>query len=100
METGGRMMKCIWCNQEEATETVKDCVWIEPQGKETLMVTNVPAIDCPTCKDIYLSDEMTEQVEEMINSVNLNKLGLHFSYEELMKSPRVSIFDLYKQSKM
>lgn len=92
-------MKCIWCNQDESIETVKDCTWIEPQGKDYLVVTGVPAIDCPTCKDIYLEDSMTEDVEDAINSVNLEKLGLKFSYQELMAAPRHSIFDLYKQSK-
>jgi uncharacterized YokU family protein len=91
-------MKCVWCDQEGAKETVKDCTWIEPEGKEMIMVKDVPAVDCPTCKDIYLEDSKTDEVEEAINSVNLDKLGLNFTYEELMSAPRVSIFDLYKQS--
>jgi uncharacterized YokU family protein len=91
-------MKCVWCDQEGAKETVKDCTWIEPEGKDMIVVTEVPAVDCPTCKDIYLEDHKTEEVEEAINSVNLNKLGSKFTYNELMSAPRISIFDLYKQS--
>lgn len=90
-------MKCVWCNQEGASETYKDCTWIEPAGQATIVVRNVPAIDCPTCQDVYLDDDMTEQVEEALNSVDLESLGELFSYEELMNAPRLSIFDLYKK---
>lgn len=89
----------MWCNQDESIETVKDCTWIEPEGKDYLIVTGVPAIDCPICEDVYLEDSMTEDVEDAINSVNLEKLGLKFSYQQLMEAPRLSIFDLYKQDK-
>jgi uncharacterized YokU family protein len=92
-------MKCVWCDQEGAKETVQDFTWIEPEGKEYIVVQEVPAVDCPTCNDVYLEDSMTEEVEEAINSVNLEKMGLTFTYEKLMSAPRVSIFDLYKQSK-
>jgi uncharacterized YokU family protein len=92
-------MKCIWCSQDESVEAVKDCTWIEPEGKDYLIVTGVPAIDCPICNDVYLEDSITEDVEDAINSVNLEKLGLKFSYQQLMEAPRLSIFDLYKQSK-
>lgn len=90
-------MKCIWCDQEGAMETTKDCTWIEPTGRDVIVVQNVPAINCPTCQDIYLADEMTEKVEEALNSVDLVGLGAAFTYEELIHAPRQSIFDLYKK---
>lgn len=92
-------MICIWCDQEGAQETVKDCIWIEPGGAFNIVVKEVPAIDCPTCKDVYLEDEMTEEVEEALNSVDLSSLGTEFTYEKLMASPRLSIFELYKSAK-
>jgi len=96
---GGIYLICVWCNQEGAKETVKTCTWIEPGGTYNVVVEDVPAIDCPTCNDIYLQDEMNEQVEDALNSVDLSKLGLSFSYTSLMNAPRVSIFELYKAAK-
>ncbi|GAA0362235.1 YokU family protein [Bacillus horti] len=90
-------MKCEWCEQEGAVEVKKDCTWIEPAGKATVVVEQVPAIDCSICQDIYITDELTEEVEEALNSVDLEELGEAFSYEELMNAPRLSIFDLYKK---
>lgn len=90
-------MKCIWCNQEGAFESKKDCTWIEPAGRDVIVVQDVPAINCPTCQDVYLDDELTEQVEEALNSVDLEELGEKFTYEALMSAPRLSIFDLYKK---
>lgn len=88
-------MKCVWCDGENASSTKKDCHWIEP-GAEMVIVTDVPAIDCPDCKDIYVEDEINTEIEVALNMVDLQPLGLKFSYEELMKAPKMSIFDLYK----
>jgi uncharacterized YokU family protein len=92
------MLKCEWCETEQASMSTKDCQWIEPGGIHYVVVTDIPAIDCPVCNDIYLDDEMNEQIEEALNTVELSSLGSRFSYEQLMKAPRVSIFQLFKQA--
>lgn len=89
-------MKCIWCDGENATTAKKDCHWVEPGGTEMVIVTAVPAIDCPQCQDIYIEDEINAEVELALNTVDLQQLGLKFSYEDLMKAPKMNIFDLYR----
>ncbi|WP_202080903.1 YokU family protein [Caldalkalibacillus salinus] len=91
-------MRCVWCEQDSAKKTVKDCTWIDPTGKEVLTVKEVPAIDCPTCQDVYVEDEVNEEVEAALHSVELDKIGLTFTYSTLMNAPRKSIFDLFQES--
>lgn len=88
-------MHCVWCGQNDAKKTKKDCQWIEPGGTDIVMVTDVPAIDCPHCKDIYVDDDINEEVELALNTVDLEKLGFRFSYDELKSAPKMNIFDLY-----
>ncbi|WP_164985135.1 YokU family protein [Ammoniphilus sp. CFH 90114] len=88
-------MKCVWCDSKQAKETTKDCQWIEPGGVEVIMVTGIPAIECSQCQDVYLADEMNEEIEVSLNTVDLRLLGSTFSYEQLVKAPKMSIFDIY-----
>ena len=90
------VMHCVWCGQDEAKVTKKDCQWIEPGGTDVVMVTNVPAIDCPQCKDIYIDDDINAEIELALNTVELNKLGFRFSYDQLKQAPKMNIFDLYQ----
>lgn len=88
-------MKCVWCDNNQAKETTKDCQWIEPGGVEVIMVTDIPAIECPQCRDIYLDDDINEEIEVCLNTTDLNALGSRFSYSQLMQAPKMSIFDMY-----
>ncbi|MEW9669315.1 YokU family protein [Ammoniphilus sp. 3BR4] len=88
-------MKCVWCDNDQAKETIKDCQWIEPGGVDVIMVTDVPAIDCPQCRDVYLDDEKNEEIEVLLNTTDLSVLGSRFSYSQLVKAPKMSIFDMY-----
>ncbi len=87
-------MECVWCTENQASKATKDCHWIEPGGIAVIMVTGVPAIHCPGCRDTYLTDEMNEEIELALNTVDLDKLGHTFSYEQLMKAPKMSIFKM------
>jgi YgiT-type zinc finger domain-containing protein len=96
-DRGKRNMICVWCEQEGAWETTKDCTWIDPTGRHTVVVEGVPAIACPSCDDVYLTDDMNEKVEMELSGADLEALGERFTYEELLAAPKVSIFDLYKR---
>lgn len=87
------MFTCVWCGEKQATETTKDCQWIEPGGVDVVVVTDVPAIDCQRCQDVYIDDDLNFEIEQALNSVDLDKLGLRFSYEQLMKAPKLNIFE-------
>jgi uncharacterized YokU family protein len=90
-------LKCVWCDNAQAMETTKNCQWIEPGGSGVITVNAIPAIECPQCHDVYLVDDIYAEVEAAINTVDLSVLGDSFSYEALMKAPRLNIFDMYKR---
>lgn len=92
-------MICVWCEQDGAQKTTKNCTWIEPGGRDVIEVTDVPAIKCETCQDTYLEDSMNDKVEEALHTVELEKLGQRFSYKQLMEAPKVSIFEMYLKGK-
>lgn len=92
-------MICIWCEQEGARDATKDCTWIDPTGRRTVVVESVPAIACPACDDVYITDEMNEKVEIELSGVDLETLGERFTYEELLAAPKMSLIDLYKREK-
>lgn len=89
-------MRCIWCEGDNAVPAKKNCKWIEPGGAEVITVKDVPAIDCPQCRDIYTDDDVNAEIELALMSVNLAELGAEFSYDDLLKAPKMSIFDMYR----
>ncbi|RKD21782.1 hypothetical protein BEP19_14265 [Ammoniphilus oxalaticus] len=89
------MFECIWCGERKATSAKKDCQWIEPGGIDVVLVTDVPAIDCQSCQDVYIDDQLNAEIEQALNTVDLDKLGFRFSYDELTNAPKMNIFELY-----
>ncbi|WP_162142501.1 YokU family protein [Aneurinibacillus terranovensis] len=71
------MVECIWCGKE-ANEGVKNCYWITPDGKKTVEILSIPAIICPHCEP-YVSDEITQKIEEALYLNDIAALGLKFS---------------------
>ncbi|MFC5648665.1 YokU family protein [Paenibacillus solisilvae] len=81
-------MNCIWCETEDARESVKDCYWIMPDGKLAVEILEVPAIECPNCLT-YVTEAVSQQIEEALYWHDVSALGTRFRYEELMKAPRI-----------
>jgi uncharacterized YokU family protein len=83
------MAFCIWCEQE-AGEGIKDCYWITPDSRRTVEILQVPAIVCPNCNG-YISEEITQKIEDALYLNDIEQLGLKFTYEELMNAPRIKL---------
>ncbi|MBD0383253.1 YokU family protein [Paenibacillus sedimenti] len=81
-------MNCIWCETEDIRESVKDCYWIMPDGKSAVKIMEVPALECAGC-GIYVTEGISQQVEEALYWHDVSVLGSVFRYEELMKAPRI-----------
>ena len=79
-------MVCLWCKEETARETTKDCYWVLPDGAITVEIRQVPALECDDC-GIYLEDDMNEKVEAKIYTSDLTTYPQSFTYEELLKAP-------------
>ena len=81
-------MNCMWCEAEDIRESVKDCYWIMPDGKLAVEILEVPAIECSNCRT-YVTEGISQQIEEALYWHDVSALGTTFSYEELMKAPRI-----------
>ena len=81
-------MNCIWCQTEDIRESVKDCYWIMPDGKTAVQIVEVPALDCVGC-GTYVTENISQQVDEALYWHDVSALGTVFSYEQLMNAPRI-----------
>ncbi|MGG4498660.1 YokU family protein [Brevibacillus reuszeri] len=81
-------MICVWCNEDKARETTKECYWVLPDGASTVKILQVPAMECLDC-GIYLEDDLNEKVEDKIYTSDLSGYSDVFTYEELMKAPTI-----------
>lgn len=81
-------MNCIWCQTEDIRESVKDCYWIMPDGKTAVQIVDVPALTCAGC-GTYVTESISQQVDEALYWHDVSALGTVFRYEELMKAPRI-----------
>jgi uncharacterized YokU family protein len=85
----GTTMTCIWCDTEDIKEGVKDSYWIMPDGKSSVEILGIPAIDCPNCGS-YISESMSQKVEEALYLNDVSALGSRFRYEDLIHAPRIN----------
>ncbi|SCW71120.1 uncharacterized protein, YokU family [Paenibacillus tianmuensis] len=84
-------MKCMWCDAEPIRESVKDCYWVAPDGKTAVQILEAPALDCPNCGQ-YVTENMSQRIEEALYLNDFSALGSKFRYEELMNAPRINKF--------
>ncbi|RKY22932.1 MAG: hypothetical protein DRP62_06925 [Planctomycetota bacterium] len=56
-------MKCVICKQGQ-THSGMTSVILE-RGKTTVVIKDVPAEVCENCGEYYLSEEVTEKVQEL-----------------------------------
>lgn len=86
-------MDCMWCNEPHVEESArKDCYWIMPDGKRSLKIIQVPALECPNC-GIFLSDSMNQKVDEALYIHDLSEYPDTLTYEELLQAPVKKLFD-------
>ena len=84
-------MECMWCNEKEVKETMKDCYWITPDGTAAVEILQVPAMYCQKCGS-YLTDEMNHEVDVALASREIPKSLKEITYKELMQLPYKNIF--------
>lgn len=82
-------MKCEWCESEQIRQSAMDCYWITPDGKTSVEILDVPAIDCPNCSK-YVTESIAQKIEEALFWNDISALGNTFRYEDLMNAPRKS----------
>ena len=83
------MKKCLWCEQESAIEIKSTVFWELPDGTQSLEITDTPTINCSTCQMNYLTDELTEEIEDHLLLIDTKQLPEKIQYGELMKIPRL-----------
>jgi len=86
-------MECAWCNENGVKETVKDCYWVMPDGRRSVKILQVPAVECPHC-GVYVSDAINQKVEDSLYIGDLANFPDTFTYEELLNAPKIKLFDL------
>lgn len=67
---------CIFCkSKEEKPSTTTHTV---DNGDSVIVLRNVPCIECVQCGEIYYSDEVVEQLEDIVNKAK-NLISQEFS---------------------
>ena len=82
-------MKCLWCEQESAVEMKGTVFWELPDGTQSLEINNTPTIHCSECQMEYLTDELTEEIEDHLLLIDTKQLTGKITFDELMKIPRL-----------
>jgi uncharacterized YokU family protein len=86
-------MDCLWCNTPNVEESEnKDCYWIMPDGKRSIKVLQVPAVNCPEC-GIYVSDSMNQKVDEALSIYDVSEYPDEFTYDQLLQAPIKKLFN-------
>ena len=67
-------MKCVICRQGQ-TDKGTATVTLE-RGQTTVVIKDVPAEVCENCGEYYLSEEVTEKVQQMAEQAA--KIGVEF----------------------
>ncbi|MET3291200.1 UNVERIFIED_CONTAM: putative YokU family protein [Brevibacillus sp. OAP136] len=86
-------MECQWCNEPHTTESTQDCYWTMPDGKRTLRIMQIPAVDCPQC-GVYISEPMNQKVEENLIMADLTGYPDTLTYDQILHAPKIRLFDL------
>ena len=82
-------MKCKWCEQEGAFETLDKGYWELPDGTRAVEIVDLPSIQCVYCGMCYQTDELVGDVEEQLMLIDTSKLTSFFTYKELMSQERL-----------
>ncbi|WP_347550246.1 YokU family protein [Pseudalkalibacillus hwajinpoensis] len=90
-------MKCKWCDEEGAFETLDKGYWELPDGTRAVEISDLPSVQCIHCGMSYQTDELVGNVEEQLMLIDTSKLSSTFTYKELMNQERLlkkNYFDL------
>ena len=82
-------MKCLWCEQEGAIEIKSTVFWELPDGTQSIEIKDTPAIHCSKCQMEYLSDELTDEIEDHLLLIDTKQVTRVIQFDELMKIPRL-----------
>lgn len=86
-------MECLWCGEDKAKESTKDCNWVMPDGRRAVQILQVPALECPDC-GLYLEDAINQKVEDGLYMSDLSSYPDAFTYEELLNAPKINLFQM------
>ncbi|WP_242221742.1 YokU family protein [Bacillus cereus group sp. BfR-BA-01380] len=82
-------MRCMWCEGEEAIESVNTVYWELPDGTQTITIEETPCIACSTCGMHYQSEDIVKEIEDQLFLIYTNDLPKQVTYTELMERPRL-----------
>ena len=82
-------MKCLWCEKEGAIEIKSTVFWELPDGTQSIEIKDTPGIHCSNCQMEYLSDELTDEIEDHLLLIDTKQVTRVIQFGELMKIPRL-----------
>ncbi|MFI8707168.1 YokU family protein [Bacillus sp. NPDC077411] len=82
-------MRCMWCEGEEAIESVNTVYWELPDGTQTITIEETPCIACSTCGMHYQSEAIVKEIEDQLFLIYTKDLPKQVTYTELMERPRL-----------
>lgn len=82
-------MKCMWCEGEEAIESVNTVYWELPDGTQTVTIEETPCIACSNCGMHYQSDTIVKEIEDQLFLIYTKDLPKQIKFTELMERPRL-----------
>jgi YgiT-type zinc finger domain-containing protein len=62
-------MKCVECRIGETTQGTTSLTYTRPGSKLQIVVIGVPADVCPHCGEAYLSEDIAQEVFEIVDGI-------------------------------
>lgn len=90
-------MKCLWCEKNEAELTTSNVYWELPDGTQSIEIKETPSIYCNQCRMDYLTEEITEEIEDQLLLIDTKQLPGSIHYNDLMKIPRLLKRNYFKR---
>ncbi|CAG9613735.1 hypothetical protein BACCIP111899_02954 [Bacillus rhizoplanae] len=82
-------MRCMWCEGDEAIESVNTVYWELPDGTQTVTIEETPCIACQNCGMHYQSEDIVKEIEDHLFLIYTKDLPKQVTYTELMGRPRL-----------
>ncbi|WP_028399616.1 YokU family protein [Ectobacillus panaciterrae] len=82
-------MKCSWCENTTAKESVNTVYWELPDGTKTVQIEETPCVCCSACGMTYQTEDTVKQIEDQLFLIDTKQLPKILSFEDLMKRPRL-----------
>lgn len=82
------MLKCMWCDSQNAKEVTNSVYWELPDGTRAIEITDTPSVECGDCGMEYQEENIINEIEDQLMLINTKKLAKTVQYKELMEIPR------------